>query len=288
MSEHPFLSLNGADPAEQWSNRLAAVARALPYPPTPNLAAAVLPRTRQLAVAPLRSGPTAPAPVRPRLAGAAVGLLALLLALLAVPAVRAGVVEFLQLGAVRILLGPAPTATASPAAPTATGARLATATPRPSPTPLSSLLALRGQTTLDQARRQVGFPIRLPAYPADLGEPDAVFVQDLDGSAVVLVWLDPDDPARVDLSLHLLTNETIAFKNLRDGPAAAEIQPATVNGQPAVWVTGEYILQMQGGDFNVFRLIDGRVLIWTEGQLTYRLETDLPLEDAVRIAESLE
>jgi hypothetical protein len=30
------------------------------------------------------------------------------------------------------------------------------------------------------------------------------------------------------------------------------------------------------------------VLIWEENQITYRLETDLPLEEAVRIAESLE
>jgi hypothetical protein len=34
-------------------------------------------------------------------------------------------------------------------------------------------------------------------------------------------------------------------------------------------------------------LIEGHVLIWTEGEITYRLETDMPLEEAVRVAESL-
>jgi hypothetical protein len=36
------------------------------------------------------------------------------------------------------------------------------------------------------------------------------------------------------------------------------------------------------------RLIEGNVLIWTEGDLTYRIETDLSLEEAIRIAESLQ
>jgi hypothetical protein len=33
--------------------------------------------------------------------------------------------------------------------------------------------------------------------------------------------------------------------------------------------------------------VDGHVLIWTEGAITYRLETALPESEAIRIAESL-
>jgi hypothetical protein len=36
------------------------------------------------------------------------------------------------------------------------------------------------------------------------------------------------------------------------------------------------------------RLINGHVLIWAGLDVTYRLETDLSLEEAVKIAESLE
>jgi hypothetical protein len=36
-----------------------------------------------------------------------------------------------------------------------------------------------------------------------------------------------------------------------------------------------------------FRLVEGHVLIWADGSLTYRLETELPLDEALRIAESL-
>jgi hypothetical protein len=35
-------------------------------------------------------------------------------------------------------------------------------------------------------------------------------------------------------------------------------------------------------------LINGHVLIWEEGNITYRLETALPLEEAIKIAESLQ
>jgi hypothetical protein len=35
-------------------------------------------------------------------------------------------------------------------------------------------------------------------------------------------------------------------------------------------------------------LVQGHVLIWAEGGLTYRLESGLLLEEALRIAESLQ
>jgi len=47
-------------------------------------------------------------------------------------------------------------------------------------------------------------------------------------------------------------------------------------------------LRMRGGDLEFTRLIEGHVLIWTMGDVTYRLETELSLEEAIKIAESLE
>jgi hypothetical protein len=35
------------------------------------------------------------------------------------------------------------------------------------------------------------------------------------------------------------------------------------------------------------RLIEGHVLIWENGNITYRLETALDLKEAVKVAESL-
>ena len=61
-----------------------------------------------------------------------------------------------------------------------------------------------------------------------------------------------------------------------------------VNGQRAIWTVGPYPLRLYNGDIEFTRLIKGHVLIWQEGDITYRLETDLSLEEAVKIAESLQ
>jgi hypothetical protein len=102
---------------------------------------------------------------------------------------------------------------------------------------------------------------------------------------VILVWARPDQPDQVGLSLHQLGPGTFAEKG-----EPGQIQETTVNGQRAIWAEGPYVLQFRRGnqvDFDFRRLVEGRVLIWVEGEVTYRLETDLPLEEAVRVAESL-
>ena len=66
------------------------------------------------------------------------------------------------------------------------------------------------------------------------------------------------------------------------------IQETSVNGRRAVWTVGPYPLRLRNGELDFTRLIEGYVLIWTEGKVTYRLETNQSLEDAVKTAESLE
>jgi hypothetical protein len=63
----------------------------------------------------------------------------------------------------------------------------------------------------------------------------------------------------------------------------------TVNGRPAIWMQGSHILHL-GGSFyqNVPLVVDGSILAWEIDGITYRLQTDLPLEEAVRVAESME
>lgn len=256
---------------DQLEARLRTAAANFTYPPTPNVAASA--RRRLTPVQP-------PLLVRRRLAWVALVVAAILVGLLSVPQVRAGILEFLQIGAIRIFLVP-PTAT--PVLPTPTGTPSPATTLRPSPTPISSLLDLAGETTLEDVQTRAAFPIKLPTYPADLGPPDRVYLQDLDGDFVVLVWLDSDRPEQVRLSLH--TIEASSFAGTKFEPKV--IQETTVGGRRAVWAEGPYILRLTNGDMDVRRLIEGHVLIWVEGNVTYRLETDLPLDEAVQIAESL-
>ncbi|HEX8032323.1 MAG TPA: hypothetical protein VF510_00665 [Ktedonobacterales bacterium] len=202
---------------------------------------------------------------------AALAAMVLLTVLLALPPVQASLRRPLCLGSVCIVFdgAPRPAATGSPQA-------------SPTSTPLPSVLDLAGRTTLAQARAQAKFPVRLPAYPADLGQPDYVFLQNLDGAAVVLVWVDHEHPDRVRLTLSELSSGIYVYK-FTSSPVAV----TTVHGQQALWTTGPYMVQVQDGTYDQRRFVDGHALIWSEGNMTYRLETSASLDEAVRIAESL-
>jgi len=190
-----------------------------------------------------------------------------LLALLLVPIARAGVEA--ALGAVHIRWAP-PT----------------TAPGRPTPTLLPSVLDLAGETTLAEAQRKAGFAIRLPSYPPELGAPQHVFFQNLGGPAVVLVWTDPQQPSRVRMSLQALSSDAFVWK-----VQPQKVEQTSVHGKLALWLTGPYVLQYRYGaqiSYDVRYLVTGHTLVWVdEDGITYRLETDQPLPEAVRIAESL-
>jgi hypothetical protein len=100
----------------------------------------------------------------------------------------------------------------------------------------------------------------------------------------ILVWLDPSQPNRVLMSLHFIPPGSWGIE--KSEPIA--IEETDVNGQRAIWAVGPYPLRLQNGDLDFTRLIDGNVLIWTDGDVTYRLETNQTLDEAIKIAESLE
>jgi hypothetical protein len=61
-----------------------------------------------------------------------------------------------------------------------------------------------------------------------------------------------------------------------------------VNGEPAVWIDADYVLVTRNGEYSMSRLISqGHTLVWSSGGMTFRLETDVDLEAAIRTAESI-
>jgi hypothetical protein len=221
-----------------------------------------------------------------RLAWSLAAILILFSSLMLIPPVRAAVIEFIQIGVVRIFPAePTPAPEGAPQQEFPSTMSPVTATPRPTSPPLLPFLeSLAGETTLAEANRTVGYPLLLPSYPPRLGSPDHVFVQDADGPMTILVWTDPKQPDEVLMSLHFLPPESWAIKKIEP----ALIQETTVNGQRAIWAVGPYPIRYANGNIDFIRMIRGHVLIWTEGEITYRLETDLSLDEAVRVAESLE
>ncbi|MBI5960648.1 MAG: hypothetical protein HY866_18055 [Chloroflexi bacterium] len=240
-----------------WETTVQETAKAFVYPPTPDLArhseewlpgAADMGRRRFV--------------LRP--AWGVLIVLIILAALLAVPQVRASILDALRIGAVQINL-------------------IEDDSP-PDYIPLIVLGApgqvLKGETTLDAARAALDYPIRLPP---DLGAPDRVFMQSPGGPLVILVWNDPDDPARAALVLHIIGPGIHAIKSVPE-----RITETTVNGTFAVWATGPYTLVYTSGEQDQGYLVEGNVLLWEQDGLTYRLESTLSLEEARRTAESLE
>lgn len=253
-----------------FENQLHSIAAKMEYPSTPDVAGFVTARLQPAA--------------KPRFISRAWAwslgtILILLSSLMLIPPARAAILEFIQIGIVRIF----PRSTEVPHTPT--GESPATAAPDlDSSTLLLDLGQIAGETTLAEAQQRVGYPIPLPAYPVDLGGPDHVYVQDVDGAMVILVWLDPLDSDKIVLSLFLIPEGSWAIH--KSEPVT--VQETLVNGQRAVWAVGPYPLRFYNGDLDFTRLIDGHVLIWAEGMITYRLESGLSLEQAVRIAESLQ
>jgi hypothetical protein len=261
-----------------FETQVRSIARTLRYPPTPDVAGSVMPRLRPVTGPRLFSRPWA---------WSLVTVLILLSSLLLIPPARAAILEFIQIGIVRIF----PRATELPveAPPTEMPQPLApvTATPYMNAAPLlDDLGRFAGERTLPEAQSLASssYPIRLPAYPTDLGAPDRVFVQQADGVIVIMVWLDPGQPDRMLMSLHSIPTGSWMIRKFEP----RVIEKTRVNNQPAVWAVGPYPILLSNGESDYVRLIDGHVLIWEMGEITYRLESNLSLEEAIKVAESLQ
>jgi hypothetical protein len=231
-----------------WETRVQNLAKALPYPPTPDIAASLRKRRRVSLL---------------RLAQVAVTVLIVLAALLAVPDIRAGVIAFFRIGAVSVQV-----TTATPPATFRADRDLPV-----------SVLSFPGETTLDDARQNFPYPLDLPAA---LDAPDRVYLIKAVQPIVVLAWLEPN--GGVDVSLHLLPRGTSALK-MYEG----ELEETQVNGARALWLPNPHIYMIETSrNHSERRDVLTQALVWeADNGITYRLETDRPLEAALRIAESV-
>jgi hypothetical protein len=187
---------------------------------------------------------------------------------------------------IRLILGeppatPPPSARVSPSASTPAG-------------PPGSDLSLGGLVALEDVDVRAGFPVRFPTDPT-IPPPDAVYVNALD--QVALVWAPSEVlPPTADPRVGMLINEfegrfhrdsMTKFINL-----GTTVEPVTVDGQDGFWISGDaHFYFYEGPDGEVIedaRRWVGDALIWTDGEITLRLETSLGRDAAIQIAESLE
>ncbi|PUA79044.1 hypothetical protein [Nocardioides currus] len=130
---------------------------------------------------------------------------------------------------------------------------------------------------LDAAADLAGFT---PVVPALLGDPDGVAVS-ADGEIVSLSWGSGEDTVRLD-----------EFRGSIDPMFLKSVDQSrivTIDAGVALWLATPHDVGVVTDDGSTRRL-DARLaaptLVWTQGDLTLRLEGDRTLEQAVAIAES--
>lgn len=240
---------------------LAAMAPQLAYPPTPAIAPAV---TSRLSAA-RQSG------ARPPLPGLALWTRRRLLV-----AVAIGVLALLTIAAATRLVIGALEIRAVPSLP-----------PNPTATPLPD--AVGEPVTLEEARADVGFRVRLPAGTA---EPDTVrtFPTPFGDRSILLAWTDPSLPA-IDgvpwtlVLLELPGDREYAFKLVAGQGAVREVE---VGGRRAYWLGEPHQLVLETATDIQTYSVTGNVLVWSAGDgLVLRMETALPLQEAIALAETV-
>ncbi len=231
---------------------------ALAYPPTPELQGAVLARLERRPRPGLRLAP------RVGLVAAVVVALAVV-TVAAVPPAREAVADLLGIGRVQVEVVP-------------------------ELPPVAADLQLGLETTLTEARAAAPVPVPVPA---ELGRPDAVYLAA--DSTVTLAWAPrpglPDVAGSgVGALLSVLPEPGVIIAK----QITIETAPRTVlvGGQPGLFLEGGphvVFLEPQPGDAVESRgRLAGNTLLWERSEATLRLEADVDLSTALRIAESLD
>ena len=159
-----------------------------------------------------------------------------------------------------------------------------------------STLHLGDPVALDEVEALTGIQLRLPTDPA-LGAPDAVYVDRFNGNQVAFVWAASDAlPETRDPGIGLVL---MRFDGRTDGGyhekligQGVTVEPVTVDGQAGFWISGEahffFYVQEDGTVIDEDRRWVGDALIWSDGAVTYRIESSLGRDETIAIAESLE
>jgi hypothetical protein len=162
-------------------------------------------------------------------------------------------------------------------------------------TTVETLADLGDSVTLDEARRRVSFPVSVPTA-LGLGSPDAVYVRrELGLESVSLVYRPGTGfPAADDPAVGLLVSEYSGtaepfFEKLVD--TGVPVTQVTVDGRwPGLYFSSPHQVLVRGPDGLVHEerpRLAAPTLVWVRDDVTYRLEADVDLEQALAVASSM-
>ena len=218
--------------------------------------------------------------------------LVLAIVALGVLAAIAGAIGFGVPGIRIIFTGPTPS-------PQATSSQASSPAPSasPSPTvapsgPLGSSLELGFPTTPSEASSMGGFPLALPAS-SSVGAPDAIWYTE---GRVTFAWrTQPGLPETRAAGVGLLLTEfrgsvNEEFFQKMIGPGST-VTPVMIGDVAGWWISGEpheiVYLDPRGEIIGDTRRVVGDTLLWTQGDLTFRMETALDRGAAIGLAETI-
>jgi hypothetical protein len=124
-------------------------------------------------------------------------------------------------------------------------------------------------------------PFRI-SVPAVLGAPDAVYAS---GNVATLLYGSPDRVRLLVTEMGYSALSPFVAKKLVTGTTTVRFEEIRGAAGPALWIEGEpHVLDLPGAPAR----LAGNTLVWVprEGR-TYRIEGDIDLDDALRIAESM-
>ncbi len=165
--------------------------------------------------------------------------------------------------------------------------------PPPTVTSIGGSLLLGQAAALDEVQDRAGFAIALPGGVLAGIEPESYVNTSRGAPMVSLLYPASDDlPAigATDVGVLLMeidaAGDTAMFITKRVvGETAPEV--VDVNGVQGLWIQGGVLMSDAGDPFWNYQRRSGNVLVWERDGVTYRMESNLPLNEALAIAESL-
>lgn len=163
---------------------------------------------------------------------------------------------------------------------------------RPGLLPTPSIAPTGQPVTLEEAAALLERDVPIPET---LGRPDRVwadrvFTEVGRVARVTLAWrARPDLPeiseTRYGAILMVFEGDAnLASKEVYEDTGVLQFE--TVHGVDYYWTTGTHLLELLTGDGVAFVRVEGNVLLWRDGAHTMRLESSLPMTEALRIAAS--
>jgi hypothetical protein len=150
--------------------------------------------------------------------------------------------------------------------------------------PVTSELDLGVQMSLADARERASFPIVVP--PEKLGRSTVYLRSPPRGGLVSFLYGTPEH-ARLIVSELRADYTPFLQKTIEQTGVTTQVE---INGQPGFWLEGAHYVEYAdaAGRFSASPArLAGRVLLWSKGPVTYRLEGPLTQQQAVEIAESI-